>query len=109
MLLMLLGVDRHNVGTVFDAGNYALMKKGSDIVAVEKLVKHIKHVHAKDIGLDGEQCPIGSGIVNWKYIIDALDKSGYTGDYSVEYEVDDAGAREAGLVASYNSLKELLA
>ena len=108
MLLMLLGVDRDNVGTVFDAGNYALTQRDSEVEAVEKLAKHIRHVHAKDIGLDGRQCPIGSGIVNWKYIIGALNDGGYTGDYSIEYEVDDPSAREAGLVESYNNLKELL-
>ena len=109
MLLMLLGADRDNVGTVFDAGNYALTQRDSDIVAVEKLAKYIRHVHAKDIDSDGKQCPIGRGIVDWRRIIQILRDNGYAGYYSIEYEVDDPSAREAGLVESYNNLKELLA
>jgi sugar phosphate isomerase/epimerase len=77
-------VGRPTVVMNFDPINFA--KAGVDpIGALEVCRPVVGHLHLK--GLDkGEYCEYGEGDVDLNPVIDALETSGYTGSYTVEYE-----------------------
>jgi sugar phosphate isomerase/epimerase len=61
----------------------------------------ITHVHLKDLDTSGPQprrCHLGEGAVDLRWCLDALGESGYAGDFALEYELEDGGSVEAGLV-----------
>lgn len=80
------------IGTTVDTGWYA--SQAHEVVGiVERLGKHIVHVHLKDVipaprveGTDPEDFNVGygKGIVPLEATVRALQRMGYTGDYSVE-------------------------
>ncbi len=75
------------IGTALDTGWYGT--QGYDAVqAVQKLGKHIFHVHLKDVIAVGghETCRFGRGCVLVGACVRALEEIGYRGDYSVEHE-----------------------
>jgi predicted dehydrogenase/sugar phosphate isomerase/epimerase len=78
------------IATTVDTGWYADHK--CDVVAViQKLGRHIKHVHLKDVRPSGKHqtCRFGFGCVPVAACVQALEKMGYKGGYSVEHEPSD--------------------
>lgn len=79
--------DGH-IGTTIDTGWYAT--QGFNVPqAVEKLDKHIFHIHLKDVLApktpnDHINCGYGKGCVPLEETVYMLQKLGYTGDYSIE-------------------------
>jgi sugar phosphate isomerase/epimerase len=77
-------VGRPNIVMNFDPINFA--KVGVDPGrALEACRPFIGHVHLKGLE-NGHYCEFGEGDVDLAPIIDALETSGYTGAYTVEYE-----------------------
>lgn len=78
--------DGHGrVGATVDTGWFAT--QAPDVVkAIEELGKHIFHIHLKDVARGGPDLNVGlgKGIVPLEACVRALQRTGYTGDYSVE-------------------------
>ena len=81
---------RHdNVGLVWDVTNMWTLTKEPPVLAYEKLKKYIKHTHIKDAKImEGklQYTYLGQGEVPIFEAIDALEKGGYSGFYSFEWE-----------------------
>ena len=111
-------------GFNFDPSHLAY--QGVDYIEfIDKFADRILHVHVKDVDVNEKQtqagtfggflefgdyrrkwnfCSPGRGVVNFEYIIRALNRIGYTGPLSVEWE--DAGMeRRFGAKEAYNFIK----
>ena len=82
-----------NVHINFDPANMILYGAGDPIEAIKVLGNHIRHVHVKDAkasakpGEDwGEEVPFGTGQVNPRAFLGALDSVGYKGPLAIERE-----------------------
>ncbi len=72
-----------------DVGHIA--KGGMDPVKLMRDYRElINHVHFKDMNEDGSWAVTGKGIIDFKTIVEDLDKTGYEGWIICEDEVDDA-------------------
>jgi sugar phosphate isomerase/epimerase len=75
------------IGTAVDTGWYGT--QGYDAAqAIERLGRHIVHVHLKDVLAPGghQTCRFGQGCVPLEACVRALERIGYSGSYSVEHE-----------------------
>ena len=73
------------IGTTVDTGWYAT--QAPDVVrAIRELDRRIFHIHLKDVLAGGPDLNVGlgKGIVPMEACVRALQRTGYTGDYSVE-------------------------
>jgi sugar phosphate isomerase/epimerase len=93
LLQFLNDLPSRDVGVNFDPANMILYGSGDPIDAIRTLGRHIRHVHVKDAtaserpGLDwGKQVPIGTGDVNWREFLKALQDVKYTGPLAIERE-----------------------
>lgn len=78
------------IGTTVDTGWYAT--QAPDVVrAIQELGKYIFHIHLKDVLAGGPDLNVGlgKGIVPMEACVRALQRAGYTGDYSVEIHALD--------------------
>ena len=113
---LLLGVENHpersaqelldqvgdggngRIGATVDTGWFAT--QSPDVVrAIEELGKHVFHIHLKDVMAGGPDLNvgIGKGIVPMEACVRALQRNGYTGDYSVEiHSLDHDPTQELG-------------
>ena len=72
-----------NIGAVFDTGNRVV--DCDDLNAeILKLGSHIKHVHIKDKDFKGDNVILGTGLVNFKEVFEALNKIDYSGRLNFE-------------------------
>lgn len=97
-------VNHENFGVLVDMGNFACVDEDS-VSAVSRLAPYAFHAHAKDfykIPFDKitpatlgiltrgcnilQGCTIGHGVIPVKQCIKILNRAGYTGDLSIEYE-----------------------
>lgn len=100
-----------------DIGNFLLVNE-DPLHAVDTLLPHIVHIHAKDMApvtaggwksLDGQRyqaVAVGDGVVPVGPILQRLNESGYSGYISLEFEGD--GDELAGIERSMHSLRTLL-
>ena len=74
------------LGHVFDSGNW-LFSGENALVALDKFLPRVKHVHLKDrVAADDMSCPAtGGGVIPMKEILSILQQNGYDGWYSVEF------------------------
>jgi len=85
-------VNMNNVGILLDYAWVELAGIENGAEAVRKAARHIFHVHIKDWKLESrlplkkESCLMGEGTVLWKKVLPELEKIGYTGYISDEYE-----------------------
>lgn len=86
------GMD--NIGVNLDPANLLMYGKGNPVEALDILGKYILGVHGKD-GLYpvdgthlGEEKPLGEGLVNYPRFISKLKEIGYTGDITIEREIE---------------------
>ena len=83
LIMFLSLINRPNVGAVYDTGNRVL--ESSDLYhEILKLGSYIKHVHIKDKNLNGKNVILGTGLVNFKKIFEALQKIKYKGRLNFE-------------------------
>lgn len=81
-------MDRLGDGAVWFAPDFGhIAKGGMDPVEVSKrYVSRIRHVHFKDMNLDGDWVEMGKGAIDFAGIVDVLKGSGYVGWIMVEDE-----------------------
>lgn len=78
--------DIPDLGHVFDSGNWLF--SGEDaLVALDKFLPRVKHVHLKDrVSAVDMSCPAtGCGVIPMEEILSTLRQNGYDGWYSVEF------------------------
>ncbi len=78
-----------NVGLVWDITNMWTITKEPPGIVYEKLKKYIRHTHIKDAKITGDKIEytrLGQGDVPIFAAIDILEKGGYKGYYSFEWE-----------------------
>ena len=90
-----------HVAINFDPANMILYGAGDPIEAIGVLAKYVRHVHVKDAtasenpGTDwGDEVPFGTGQVNPRAFLDALDKAAYTGPLAIEREAGELRAQD---------------
>jgi sugar phosphate isomerase/epimerase len=82
-------VDHPNAGLVWDVSNMWTITKEDPAGVYKELKSYIRHVHVKDAKLDGTKLQytfLGKGDVPILPAITILDKDGYDGFYSFEWE-----------------------
>jgi len=83
------GVERPNVGLVWDFTNMWSITKEAPITVYPKLAPYIRHVHVKDFKMqDGKMryTLLGQGMAPAFQALDLLQRAGYKGFYSFEWE-----------------------
>jgi sugar phosphate isomerase/epimerase len=68
------------------------------------LLPHSAHIHLRDAVKGNFQAPMGEGELDFMWVFEAIDTSGYSGAISIEY-LDN---READILQDVSSLKKLL-
>lgn len=95
-------------GVVYDPCN--LMGAGTDYrIALETFIDHIAHVHFKDGAIrDGEfeRVMLGTGDIDFGWIMQQLDAVGYDGHIATEYELPDPAPKE-GLRLWYETYRDM--
>lgn len=84
-LITLLELINHpNINVVYDTGNRVAF--GHDLPGDIRLLgkKRIGHVHIKDKNAKNENVILGTGLVNFKEVFEALHDIGYEGPYTFE-------------------------
>ena len=78
------------LGVLFEPGNL-LIDSQTDFRAAMKVMKDIiVHCHFKDCVRRNDKyelCLMGTGDIDFVWIVEQLEAAGYTGDYSLEYEL----------------------
>ena len=74
---------KDNVKCVFDTGNRALLSENLSN-EIKKLDKWVSHVHIKDKNINDENVTLGTGVVNFKEIFNALSFIQYNGPFVFE-------------------------
>jgi sugar phosphate isomerase/epimerase len=83
LMELLKMIDRPYVKVVFDTGNRVAF--GHDLSADIKLLKDkISHVHIKDKNKENQNVLLGTGLVNFEAVFDALRVIKYDGPYTFE-------------------------
>jgi len=76
-------LDHKNVGVCYDVGNCSYFKH--DILNdIRKLGSRIQHVHLKDKNDQGVNVLLGTGIVDFKLVFDALNDIQFNGIFTME-------------------------
>lgn len=87
-------IDHPAVTVVFDTGNRIAF--GHDLaVDIRKLGKRISHVHIKDKNIDNGNVILGTGLVNFKDVFEALADIEYEGAYTFETQRGKSPTRTA--------------
>jgi sugar phosphate isomerase/epimerase len=103
-------VDSKFFGVLYEPCN--LMHAGVDYKkAFETFSQYITHVHIKDgatqHGRNFKATMLGDGEIDVKWVVENLNKSGYAGDFALEYEVTDIEPVETGLIKWFEYYKGL--
>jgi L-ribulose-5-phosphate 3-epimerase len=76
-------IEFSNVKAVYDTGNRVAF--GHDLAGdIRLLGDAIAHVHIKDKNNNNENVLLGTGLVNFKSVFDALNEIDYSGPYTIE-------------------------
>ena len=93
----LADVDHEQVKATYDTGNRAAF--GHDIPGdIRILGDHIVHVHIKDKNADNQNVRLGTGLVNFMTVAEALVDIGYGGNFTFE----TTRGEDAERTAAYN-------
>lgn len=91
VMKLVTAVDSPHFGILYEPAN--LMACGVDYRDAYEVFKGwITHVHVKDSHIvDGtyERTMLGEGDIDWSWVTTVLEGSGYTGDYALEFEIED--------------------
>jgi sugar phosphate isomerase/epimerase len=83
LIALLELVDLPNVKVVYDTGNRVAF--GYDLAGdIRLLSDYIAHVHIKDKNSDNENVLLGTGLVNFENVFDALHDINYSGPFTFE-------------------------
>jgi sugar phosphate isomerase/epimerase len=98
-------------GILYEPHNLVHHSQTDYRAALEVMKEHIVHCHFKDGAVmpSGEYgfTMMGDGDIDFPWIIQALDKVGYMGDYALEYEVAEVPPEE-GLYQFYDAFTKML-
>ncbi len=104
-LTLCLNVNSSYFGVLYEPCN--LMHGGVDYkAALDVFGDWITHCHIKDGAIkDGEfhKTHLGEGDVDFVWVVEQLDASGYRGDYALEYELPEVEAPETGIRRWYEA------
>jgi sugar phosphate isomerase/epimerase len=97
-------------GVLYEPCN--LMHGGVDYKeALARFHQYVTHVHLKDGAQqeDGKfrSTMLGGGVIDAKWVVENLNKAGYTGDFALEYEVSHIEPVETGLRKWFDYYKSL--
>ena len=93
---VLEGLDPARVGVIFDPGNYTSEGHESIPMVLDILGPYLRHVHVKDavikrqdmardgVRWNGHHVCLGTGDIDWPWLVDALETRGYAGWWSIE-------------------------
>jgi len=103
-------VGSKHFGVLYEPCN--LMHSGTDYKeAFAKFHPYITHLHIKDGAPqpDGKfkGTMLGDGVIDVEWVVENLDKAGYTGDFALEYEVSHIEPIETGLIKWFEYYKNL--
>ncbi len=103
--------SRAAVGINFDPANMLLYGMGDPVIALRRLLPHVRQIHIKDAvpaakpGTWGEERPVGAGAVDWAAFFNTLRDSTFDGALVIEREAGEervADVRKAAdLVRSF--------
>ena len=83
LITLLASINMPNVKAVYDTGNRVAF--GHDLPRDIRLLKdYIAHVHIKDKNKNNENVLLGTGLVNFENVFDALNHIEYEGPYTFE-------------------------
>jgi len=103
------GVGSKHFGVLYEPCN--LMHGRVDYKEAFSVFKDwIAHVHVKDgawVGETFERRHLGEGTIDYLWVVDALQRSGYEGDFALEYEICDIEPIETGLPKWYEYWERL--
>ncbi|WP_242948943.1 sugar phosphate isomerase/epimerase family protein [Clostridium amylolyticum] len=95
LLRCMQDIGRKNLGVNLDPANLLLYGKANPIDALDILGEYIKGVHGKDGEYPtdgaklGQEKPLGEGRVDFPKLIHKLKTLNYTGDITIENEIND--------------------
>jgi sugar phosphate isomerase/epimerase len=96
-------------GILYEPGNL-MFDTGTDYrKALETMKNHVVHCHFKDckpVDEGHEMQHFGAGTIDFPWIVDQLNTTGYQGDFALEYELHDPEA-EIGLRKFYDDFLAL--
>jgi sugar phosphate isomerase/epimerase len=99
VMRLVRAVDSPYFGILFEPAN--LVHCGVDYYAAYAAFKgSIVHVHVKDCYTSAgqyERCMLGDGMIDYAWLVGALEADGYKGDYALEYEIEKVIPIETGL------------
>ena len=87
-----IGLD--NIGINFDPANLLMYGKANPVDALDIFGEYVMGIHGKDGAYPvdgfhlGEEKPLGEGRVNYPCLINKLKEIGYTGDITIEREIE---------------------
>lgn len=108
-------IGHENVGVNFDPANLTSGGRGNANDAMDMLGCRIFGMHAKDAvpatfgQVKGHEVPIGTGKVDFKYLIQKLKEEGYDGDIVIEHEMDRSKERDKELTDAKKYLEAIIA
>lgn len=86
----------------FDPSHFVMA--GFDLTRSESLIPYTAHVHLRNAVLGDFQAPMNEGILDFEWILNALDRNGYSESIAIEY-ID---GRDTDVESDILVLKELL-
>jgi sugar phosphate isomerase/epimerase len=103
-------VGSKHFGVLYEPCN--LMHAGVDYKeAFAAFHQYITHLHIKDSApqADGKLrgTMLGDGVIDVTWVVENLDKAGYTGDFALEYEVSHIEPVETGLIKWFEYYRDL--
>jgi sugar phosphate isomerase/epimerase len=96
-------------GILFEPAN--LVQCGIDYYSAYATFRGcIVHIHVKDCHMgvgQYERCMLGDGMIDYPWLVGALEADGYRGDYALEYEIEKMVPIETGLTRWLQHLRDL--
>ncbi|NLF16850.1 MAG: sugar phosphate isomerase/epimerase [Lentisphaerae bacterium] len=109
VMRLVRAVDSPHFGILFEPAN--LMQCGVDCRAAYAAFRGwIVHVHVKDAHIrDGayERTMLGEGVIDYAWVVGALEADGYAGDYALEYEIEKQTPIAEGLPLWLSRFRDL--
>lgn len=115
LIQLMVDVGEKNIGVNFDCANMIINARGNSADALRMLAPWVKGLHAKDAiypegtNPKGKEVPIGTGKANFPELLKILKEAGYTGDISIEREIEDIARRDQDIRAGKAYLEKLIA
>ena len=90
---------------VYDPSHFTM--QSIPLQDTEPFLPRVVHVHLRDAAAGKMQAPLGSGTVDFEWVIETLRRAGYTGNYSLEYLPNLEGDVDAELLGLRRLIEKL--